>query len=137
MNGDEVVSYQPPRAFVSCSLRWSSGEWSKARGRATIRPDQSRTRFLCRSRQTSAWADRLLASRELYILVKDYVLQGTRIWTGGAGDASLLFWPCSQDATSTLTIANLATMKLTARLALGAGVFVLAPDFHFLSELSI
>src|SRR5438094_7340849 len=33
------------------TLVWSSGEWSKARGRATIRLDQSRTRFLCRSPQ--------------------------------------------------------------------------------------
>jgi hypothetical protein len=32
-------------ALGSNALRWSSEEWSKARGNATVRPDQSRTRL--------------------------------------------------------------------------------------------
>jgi hypothetical protein len=32
------------------ALRWSSGEWSKARGSATVRPDQSRPRLVNRFR---------------------------------------------------------------------------------------
>ena len=53
-----VVSHQPPLAFVPNALGWSSGEWSKARGRATVRPDQSQTRFLCRSRHSESEAIR-------------------------------------------------------------------------------
>jgi len=40
-DGTGIVLYEASTGFVSSASRWSSGKWWKARGMATVRPDQA------------------------------------------------------------------------------------------------